>query len=100
MDTLVVCATVIAVAVTAAAVWWLSHSFAWRALQRRRVLVVLDSGEGLRSVEGILWERRGPLYVLRDAYALGVRGGDAPTHVDGELVLERNRVVWVQVLPS
>lgn len=70
------------------AAWDLSH---WRGLTRRRVLVTVEDG---RTIGGVLWRRRGPLLVLRDA-AVFERGN--PYLVDGELVIERARIRWVQV---
>lgn len=63
-----------------------------RTLARRRVVVSLVDGT---AFTGIIWARRGPLLVLRDAQLLGP---DGPTSVDGEVVIERPRVSWVQVL--
>lgn len=65
-----------------------------RSLIRRSVVVNLMSG---RSFRGVLWAKRGPLLVLRDATLLD--GGQTMT-VDGEVVVERRMVEWVQVLAS
>lgn len=69
--------------------WW-----AWRRVVRRRVVVVLDNE---RVIEGVLWARRGPLMVLRDA---SVHDQGRQTPADGELVVDRARVQWVQVVRS
>ncbi|MGW4641815.1 hypothetical protein ACWEN6_25075 [Sphaerisporangium sp. NPDC004334] len=66
----------------------------WRTMARRRVVVSLVDGT---AFTGIIWARRGPLLVLRDAQLLAA---DGPTGVDGEVVIERSRVSWVQVLPG
>lgn len=67
--------------------------FAWRRTAvRRKVIVNLLSGE---AFSGVLWARRGPLLVLRNAELL--EQGASPTPVDGEVVVERSRVSWVQV---
>jgi len=63
-----------------------------RTMRRRSVIVNLDG----RAFRGILWARRGPLLVLSDAELLEA-GEKIP--VDGEVVVERSRVEWVQVLP-
>lgn len=69
---------------------------AWRTTAlRRRVVVNLRSG---RAVEGILFERAGPLLVLKSARLHDA--GSAPIDVDGDVVLERSVVDFVQVLPS
>lgn len=66
---------------------------AWRRLVRRAVVVNLDNGDAFR---GILFEQRGPLLVLRNAEVV-IPGGARP--VDGEVVVERARVTFIQVLP-
>lgn len=67
--------------------------FAWRRTAvRKRVVVNLDE----KAFSGILWARRGPLLVLRDAQLL--EAGRAPQPVDGEVVIERTRVEFMQVL--
>lgn len=58
----------------------------------RRVMVNLTSGS---AIEGVLWDERGPLIVLRDA-ALHADGGSAP--LDGEVVIDRSRIDFVQVV--
>lgn len=63
-----------------------------RTMRRRQVVVNLASG---RSFRGILWAKRGPLLVLREATLL--EAGQAVT-VDGEVVVERRTIEWVQVL--
>lgn len=64
----------------------------WRGLVRRRVVVNLPE----RSFEGVLWARRGPLLVLRNAQLL--EPGAQPQPVDGEIVVERARVEFIQVV--
>nr|BEK68847.1 hypothetical protein KPHV_60740 [Kitasatospora purpeofusca] len=67
--------------------------FAWRRTAvRKRVVVNLDG----KAFRGVLWARRGPLLVLRDAELL--EAGREPQRVDGEIVVERARVEFVQVL--
>lgn len=64
----------------------------WRRLVRRRVVVVLDTE---RSISGVLFARRGCLLVLRDASTVQ---GERDIRFDGEVVVDRRRVLWVQVL--
>lgn len=78
------------VAVLLAVVVW--SLVAWRWLVRRRVVVVL---EGERSVAGMLWARRGALLVLRQA---SITQGGKELPLDGDVVVERGRVQWIQVL--
>jgi hypothetical protein len=51
-----------------------------------------------KAFSGVLWARRGPLLLLRDAALL--EAGREPQAVDGEIVIERGRVEFVQVLPG
>jgi hypothetical protein len=67
--------------------------FAWRRTAvRKRVIVNLPD----KAFKAILWAKRGPLLVLRDVELL--EAGRAPQAVDGEVVVERSRVEFVQVL--
>ena len=67
--------------------------FAWRrtAVRKRVVINLAD-----KAFSGILWAKRGPLLVLRDAQLL--EAGRPPQPVDGEVVVERTRVEFTQVL--
>ncbi|MFI9012592.1 hypothetical protein ACIGZI_01000 [Streptomyces griseus] len=49
-----------------------------------------------KAFSGILWAKRGPLLVLRDAALL--EAGREPQPVDGEVIVERTRVEFMQVL--
>jgi hypothetical protein len=62
--------------------------------RRRRVLVNLQHDEG--AIEGLLWTRRGCWIVLKDARLL--RGALEPIPVDGEVVVDKARIVFLQVL--
>jgi hypothetical protein len=67
--------------------------FAWRRTAvRKRVVVNLAD----KAFSGILWAKRGPLLVLRDVELL--EAGRAPQPVDGEVVIERARIEFTQVL--
>lgn len=59
---------------------------------RRRVMVNLTTGN---AIDGIVWDERGPLLVLRDGN-LHSEGGSAP--LDGEIIIERERIAFVQVV--
>lgn len=67
--------------------------FAWRrtAVRKRVVVNLADS-----AFSGVLWAKRGPLLVLRDAKLM--HPGSPAVPVDGEVVIERSRVQFVQVL--
>ena len=60
---------------------------------RRRVLVNLVDG---RAFDGILYRRRGRLLDLRDAHLLEP-GGTDPIAIDGSVIVERDRVAFIQV---
>lgn len=67
--------------------------FPWRRTAiRRRVVVNLAD----KAFSGILWAKRGPLLVLRDVKLL--EAGREPQPVDGEVIVERARVEFMQVL--
>lgn len=67
--------------------------FAWRRTAvRKRVIVNLPD----KAFSGVLWAKRGPLLVLRDAELL--EAGREPQRVDGEIVIERSQVEFTQVL--
>lgn len=70
--------------------------FAWRrTASRRRVLINLKTDKAFR---GVLWARRGPLLVLKGPELL--EGGRQPVAMDGEVVIERANVDFLQVLPE
>lgn len=60
---------------------------------RRRVICETKTGKTFR---GVLWRKSGPLLVLRDVQML-FEGG-AVAEVDGEIVIERTNINWLQVL--
>lgn len=59
----------------------------------RRVIVTTKTD---RTFRGLLWEQRRGFLVLREAEALKDRGAVVP--VDGELVIERENVDFIQVI--
>jgi hypothetical protein len=67
--------------------------FAWRRTAVRKTVVVNLADKAFR---GVLWAQRGPLLVLRGVELL--EPARAPQPVDGEVVIERGRVEFVQVL--
>lgn len=66
--------------------WWR------RTALRRRVVVNLED----KAFRAVLWAKRGPLLVLRDVELL--EAGREPQAMDGEVVVERTRVEFIQVL--
>lgn len=67
---------------------------AYRRYFRRSVVANLSDGSAFR---GVLWQARGPLLVLRSA-TLHEHG--QVKAVDGEVLVERARLSFVQVLPA
>ncbi|MFJ9113010.1 hypothetical protein [Streptomyces sp. NPDC102283] len=69
--------------------------FPWRRTAvRRRVVVNLTD----KAFDAVLWAKRGPLLVLRDVELL--EAGRQPQPVDGEVVVERSKVEFIQVLAA
>ncbi|MFI9465747.1 hypothetical protein [Streptomyces xiamenensis] len=64
-----------------------------RVAVRRRVIVNLVDGS---AVDGVLLRRYRTLLVLADATLLSPDA--TPTRMDGELVVERSRVLYVQAV--
>ncbi|MFF2631967.1 hypothetical protein ACFVR6_03700 [Microbacterium sp. NPDC058021] len=62
-----------------------------RVLLLRRVIVNLTDGS---SIEGVLYRDPGRLLVLKNA--VYHEAGSAPIELDGETVIERDRVLFVQ----
>lgn len=79
-------------AIVAAIVWHVAQTvWANRLMLRRKVVVNLL---GDRAVSGVLWCRRGGLIVLKQAQ-LHEPGVD-PVAMDGDVLIERARVEFVQ----
>jgi hypothetical protein len=57
-----------------------------------RVLVNLEDG---KAFDAVLYDQRGPLLMLRNATL--IEPGAEPVAVDGEIVIERPRVLFIQV---
>jgi small nuclear ribonucleoprotein (snRNP)-like protein len=71
--------------------------FSWkRTAVRRRVMVNTKTDKTFRAV---LWAKRGSLLILKDAFLLQ-EGIDQPVKVDGEVVVERGNVDFIQILPE
>jgi hypothetical protein len=49
------------------------------------------------ALRGVLWQSRGPWLVLRDVTA--IHGSAKPTAIDGEVVIHRDNVAFLQVFP-
>lgn len=66
-----------------------------RTLIGRRVLVNLRTD---KAFDGFLYAARGPLLLLKEARLL--EAGAEPVRVDGDVVIERGLVDFVQVFPN
>jgi len=62
----------------------------------RSVLVNLVSDRD-SALRGVLWQSRGPWLVLRDVSV--IKPSAAPLAVDGDVVIHRNNVAFLQVFP-
>jgi hypothetical protein len=49
------------------------------------------------AIEGVLWDERGELLVVKGA-VLHDRSNGGPQELDGEIVIERRRLAFAQVL--
>jgi len=89
VTTLVVLVVVLAIGVGVCAIelWSLPK-------RRRRCLVNLLGEEG--TLEGVLWGRRGPWLVLKDARLLRQTG--EAVAADGDILVDRAQVSFIQVL--
>jgi len=64
--------------------------------RRRRVLVNMRHDEG--TVEGLLWTRAGCWLIVKDARLLR-SNSDQPVPIDGEVMIDKAQVAFLQVLP-
>ncbi|MGK9222060.1 MULTISPECIES: hypothetical protein [unclassified Microbacterium] len=62
-----------------------------RVIQRRRVIANLVDGT---SIDAIFYRQDGPLLVLKNATLL--EPGADPVPLDGDVVVERDRVLFIQ----
>jgi hypothetical protein len=69
--------------------------FAWRRLAlRRQVVVNLTDGS---AIAGVLYRKVGSLLVIRDAVVH--EPNRTPLPIDGEAIVQLNRVLFTQVAP-
>lgn len=67
---------------------------AYRDLLAATLIVNLKNG---RAFRGILWSENGDLLVLRNAVLFAA--GEEPTDVDGDVIVERHDIDFIQRLP-
>jgi hypothetical protein len=49
------------------------------------------------TIQGVLWSQQGAWLIFKDASLL--KAAVPPTHIDGEVVVHRSNVSFLQVLP-
>ena len=69
----------------------------WRPPCLLRLVIVNLHDDAAPAIRGVLWRSRGPWLVLRDAALIKTHAD--PIAVDGEVVLHRAVVRFLQVLP-
>jgi len=69
----------------------------WRPPAMLRVCIVNLVGDPDTAIKGVLWRSRGSWLVFRDCALL--KAGATPTRMDGDVVVPRARVAFLQVLP-
>lgn len=94
MDAVALVVISLGVLFVAAGIGWHLTERLWarRLMVRRKVLVALHTGQ---AVTGVLWARRDRFLVLKDAELL--EPGAEPTRMDGDVIVERDQVTYVQV---
>jgi hypothetical protein len=75
--------------------WWLIW---WRPPYLEGVVIVNLISDPDAALRGIAWRSRGPWLVLRQAHLVKARLDPVP--IDGEVVVHRSNISFVQVLPS
>ena len=70
--------------------WWLPPCLL-------RAVIVNLTNDPDTAIRGVLWTSRGPWLVLRDASLL--RADSNPIAIDGEAIVHRNNVAFLQVIP-
>jgi len=70
----------------------------WRPPCLLRLVIVNLKDEQESAIKGVLWKSRGPWLVVRNATAL--QSGVQPAQVDGEVLIHRSNVQFIQILPD
>ena len=76
--------------------WW-SRLLWWRAPCQLRTVIVNLQDDPTTAIRGVLWSERGPWFVLRNAELL--KANIPSTDLDGETLIHRTNISFVQVLP-
>ena len=70
----------------------------WRPPCLLRLVIVNLKSDDTTAIRGVLWASRGPWLTLRSAALVKPTG--APTPIDGEVVIHRDNVAFLQAIPS
>lgn len=91
---LAILATVSFVLLALAVIWHVAEEYRGRHIAaRRRVVVNLVDDQ---AITGILWRRHRKLVVVRNAQL--VQPGREAVSMDGDVLIERDRINWVQIV--
>jgi hypothetical protein len=91
MEWIALALLVLMAAVMAGLVW--SVTGPWRLVKARRVVVNLKSGQ---AIQGLLVRQSGPLLFLAEAQLH--EGNNNPVPIDGQAVVERPGIDFIQIL--
>ena len=69
----------------------------WRPPCLLRSVIVNLKDDPSTAIRAVLWSTRGPWLTFRDASLL--KAGSPPTPMDGEVIVHRSNVAFLQVLP-
>lgn len=71
--------------------------FWWRPPCLLRACIVNLKNDPSTAIRGVLWSSRGSWLTFKDCSLL--KPGQPPTKMDGEVVIERRNVAFLQALP-
>lgn len=71
--------------------------FWWRPPCLLRTVIVNFTDDQTTAIKGVLWSSRGPWLTFKSAELL--KHGLPPTPIDGEAIIERRAISFLQVLP-
>lgn len=76
---------------------WLSRLMWWRPPCLLKVVIVNLQDDPSTALRGVLWDARGPWLTLRNTSLL--KPNVPPVSLDGEAVIHRSNVSFLQVVP-
>ena len=71
--------------------WW------WQPPCLLRVVILNVKDDPTSAIKGVLWSARGPWLTVRQPTLLRAAGDQ--TTIDGEIVIHRDNVSFIQVVP-